>query len=158
MFSIVKCRAKKASRASRNVSFKYVQCNRKTVFSEFLVFLYQSESCFQQIGIRASVYFLLISIKADGEYDETNAATTINEDKLRELEHPNESCFRVSRCMGGGRRRFRRTKGCHGLYGSLKKMLKELRSKDKAALYMLFRAVDESGFEKIAKATTSKEA
>ena len=38
------------------------------------------------------------------------------------------------------------------------KALNELRSKDKAALYMLFRAVDESGFEKIAKATTSKEA
>ena len=39
-----------------------------------------------------------------------------------------------------------------------KKALKELRSKDKAALYMLFRAVDESSFEKIARATTSKEA
>ena len=38
------------------------------------------------------------------------------------------------------------------------KVLKELWSKDKAALYMLFRAVDESGFEKIARATTSKEA
>ena len=38
------------------------------------------------------------------------------------------------------------------------KVLKEARSKDKAALYMLFRAVDESGFEKIAGATTSKEA
>ncbi|KAK8602035.1 hypothetical protein V6N12_051857 [Hibiscus sabdariffa] len=38
------------------------------------------------------------------------------------------------------------------------KALKEARSKDKAALYMLFRAVDESGFEKIAGATTSKEA
>ncbi|XP_052478791.1 uncharacterized protein LOC128034094 [Gossypium raimondii] len=33
-----------------------------------------------------------------------------------------------------------------------------MRSKDKAALYMLFRAVDESGFEKIASTTTSKEA
>jgi hypothetical protein len=38
------------------------------------------------------------------------------------------------------------------------KALKEARLKDKAALYMLFRAVDESGFEKIAGATTSKEA
>ncbi|GMJ10198.1 hypothetical protein HRI_004689000 [Hibiscus trionum] len=38
------------------------------------------------------------------------------------------------------------------------KALKEARSKDNAALYMLFRAVDESGFEKIAGATTSKEA
>ena len=36
--------------------------------------------------------------------------------------------------------------------------LKELRSKDKATLYMLFRVVDESSFEKIARATTSKEA
>ena len=36
------------------------------------------------------------------------------------------------------------------------KALKELRSKDKAALYMLFRAVEESGFEKITRA--SKEA
>jgi gag-polypeptide of LTR copia-type len=38
------------------------------------------------------------------------------------------------------------------------KALKEPRSKDKAVLYMLFHAVDESGFEKIAGATTSKEA
>jgi Domain of unknown function (DUF4219)/gag-polypeptide of LTR copia-type len=38
------------------------------------------------------------------------------------------------------------------------KALKETRSKDKTTLYMLFRAVDESGFEKIASATTSKEA
>lgn len=38
------------------------------------------------------------------------------------------------------------------------KALKETRSKDKTALYMLFRAVDESGFEKIAGSTTSKEA
>jgi hypothetical protein len=38
------------------------------------------------------------------------------------------------------------------------KVLKEARSKDNAALYMLLRAVDESGFEKIAGATTSKEA
>ncbi|MBA0878947.1 hypothetical protein Goshw_002096, partial [Gossypium schwendimanii] len=29
---------------------------------------------------------------------------------------------------------------------------------DKTALYMLFLAIDESGFEKIASATTSKEA
>ena len=36
------------------------------------------------------------------------------------------------------------------------KALMETRSKDKAALYMLFQAVDKSGFEKIAKATTSK--
>jgi hypothetical protein len=38
------------------------------------------------------------------------------------------------------------------------KALKETRMKDKTALYFLFRAVDESGFEKIAGATTSKEA
>ncbi|KAG8501144.1 hypothetical protein CXB51_003220 [Gossypium anomalum] len=38
------------------------------------------------------------------------------------------------------------------------KALKEMRSKDKATLYMLFRAVDESSFEKIARVTTSKEA
>src|SRR3954470_7911599 len=38
------------------------------------------------------------------------------------------------------------------------KALKETRSKDKTALYILFRAVDESGFEKIAGATTSKQA
>ena len=37
------------------------------------------------------------------------------------------------------------------------KALKELRSKDKATLYMLFRAVDELGFEKSVRATTSKE-
>ncbi|GJZ29558.1 hypothetical protein Tco_0574205 [Tanacetum coccineum] len=34
----------------------------------------------------------------------------------------------------------------------------EKRMKDKAALYLLFQSVDELGFEKIAKATTSKEA
>ncbi|XP_058760440.1 uncharacterized protein LOC131633767 [Vicia villosa] len=38
------------------------------------------------------------------------------------------------------------------------KALKETRSKDKTTLYMLFRAVDESGFEKIAGSTTSKQA
>ncbi|XP_061338565.1 G-type lectin S-receptor-like serine/threonine-protein kinase CES101 [Gastrolobium bilobum] len=38
------------------------------------------------------------------------------------------------------------------------KALKKTRSKDKATLYMLFRAADESSFEKIASATTSKEA
>ena len=38
------------------------------------------------------------------------------------------------------------------------KALKETRSKDKMALYMLFRAVDESDFEKIDGSTTSKEA
>ncbi|TYG40240.1 hypothetical protein ES288_D12G077300v1 [Gossypium darwinii] len=38
------------------------------------------------------------------------------------------------------------------------KALKEMRSKYKATLYMLFRAIDESGFEKIASTTTSKEA
>ena len=36
--------------------------------------------------------------------------------------------------------------------------LKETRSKEKMALYMLFRAVDESGFEKIVGSTTSKQA
>jgi gag-polypeptide of LTR copia-type len=44
-----------------------------------------------------------------------------------------------------------------GYTAAQNKALKEARSKDKAALYMLFRAVDESGFEKIAGATTSKE-
>ena len=38
------------------------------------------------------------------------------------------------------------------------KILKEERMKDRVALYLLFQAVDESGFEKIAGATTSKEA
>ena len=36
--------------------------------------------------------------------------------------------------------------------------LKTTRAKDKTALYVLYRAVDESGFEKIANATSSKEA
>jgi gag-polypeptide of LTR copia-type/Domain of unknown function (DUF4219) len=44
-----------------------------------------------------------------------------------------------------------------GYTAAQNKALKEARSKDKAALCMLFRAVDESGFEKIAGATTSKE-
>jgi hypothetical protein len=38
------------------------------------------------------------------------------------------------------------------------KALKEMRMKDKTDLYYLFQAVDESGFEKIAGAATSKEA
>ena len=38
------------------------------------------------------------------------------------------------------------------------KALKEKRSKDKMELYMLFRAVDESGFKKVAGLTTSTEA
>ena len=38
------------------------------------------------------------------------------------------------------------------------KALKELRLKDKATLYIMFRAADKSSFEKIARATTSKEA
>ncbi|XP_061353100.1 uncharacterized protein LOC133297887 [Gastrolobium bilobum] len=45
-----------------------------------------------------------------------------------------------------------------GFTAAQTKALKETRAKDKSALYMLFRAVDESGFEKIAGATTSKEA
>lgn len=36
--------------------------------------------------------------------------------------------------------------------------MKETRSEDKTALYILFRAVDESGFEKIVELTTTKEA
>jgi len=36
------------------------------------------------------------------------------------------------------------------------KVLKDTQAKDKAALYILFRAVDESGFENMVKATTSK--
>ena len=36
--------------------------------------------------------------------------------------------------------------------------LKTTRAKDKTALYVLYRAVDESGFEKIANAMSSKEA
>jgi len=38
------------------------------------------------------------------------------------------------------------------------KTLKETRSKDKVTLHMLYRAVDESIFEKIDSAQTSKEA
>ena len=53
---------------------------------------------------------------------------------------------------------FEEPKDTTGYTAKQNKALKELRSKDKAALYMLFRAVDESGFEKIARATTSKEA
>ena len=53
---------------------------------------------------------------------------------------------------------FDELKNTTGYTAAQNKALKELRSKDKAALYMLFRAVDESNFEKIARATTSKEA
>ena len=53
---------------------------------------------------------------------------------------------------------FEEPKDTTGYTAAQNKALKEVRSKDKAALYMLFRAVDESAFEKIASATTSKEA
>ena len=53
---------------------------------------------------------------------------------------------------------FEEQKDTTGYTATQNKVLKELRSKDKATLYMLFRAVDESGFEKITRATTSKEA
>ena len=53
---------------------------------------------------------------------------------------------------------FEEPKDTTGYTASQNKALKEAQSKDKAALYMLFRAVDELDFEKIAKATTSKEA
>ena len=107
---------------------------------------------FQQIGIRADWYqrefyfnklvseriaifnkleserilFQQIGIRADGEHDGTNAATTIDEDELQELKHSNESSSRFSRRMGGGRRRFRRTKGYHGLYGGAKQGAKRI--------------------------------
>ena len=52
---------------------------------------------------------------------------------------------------------FEESKDTTGYTITQNKSLKELRSKDNATLYM-FRVVDESGFEKIARATTSKEA
>ena len=48
--------------------------------------------------------------------------------------------------------------GTTGYTAVQNKALMETRSKDKAALYMLFWDVYESGFEKIVRATTSKEA
>ena len=41
-----------------------------------------------------------------------------------------------------------------GYTATRNKTLKEVQSKNKGALYMLFRAVDESDFEKLASATT----
>ena len=52
---------------------------------------------------------------------------------------------------------FKEPKDTTGYTAAQNKALKKLRLKDKAALYMLFRAVDESGFEKITRTTTSKE-
>ena len=51
---------------------------------------------------------------------------------------------------------FEEPKDTMGYTAAQNKALKELWSNEKTALYMLFRAVDESGFEKIARATTSK--
>ena len=45
-----------------------------------------------------------------------------------------------------------------GYTATRNKALKEVRSKNKGALYMLFRVINELGFEKLASATTSKEA
>ena len=53
---------------------------------------------------------------------------------------------------------FEEPKDTTGYTAAQNKALKELRSNDKVALYMLFWAVDESGFEKIVRANTSKEA
>ena len=53
---------------------------------------------------------------------------------------------------------FEEPKDTTGYTAAQNKALKEVQSKDKAALYMLFRTVDELGFEKIDSATTSKEA
>ena len=53
---------------------------------------------------------------------------------------------------------FEEPKDTTGYTAAQNKALKELRSRDKAALYMLFWAVYESDFEKIARATISKEA
>ena len=53
---------------------------------------------------------------------------------------------------------FEESTDVEGYTAAQNKALKEMRSKDKTTLYMLFRAVDESGFEKIAGSTTSKEA
>ena len=53
---------------------------------------------------------------------------------------------------------FREPEDAAVLSAAQTKALKETRAKDKTALYTLFRVVDEAGFEKIAAATTSKEA
>ena len=53
---------------------------------------------------------------------------------------------------------FEEPKDTTGYMAAQNKALKEVRSTDKATLYMLFQAVDVSGFEKIVSATTSKEA
>ena len=53
---------------------------------------------------------------------------------------------------------FEEPKDTTGYTATQNKASKEVRSKDKATLYILFRAVDESGFENIASATTLKEA
>jgi hypothetical protein len=74
--------------------------------------------------------------------------------------------FRGRGCCRGSRGNYHSGRGCgqegyyeeNGQSSPQNKALKKARSKDKAALYMLFRAVDESGFEKIAGATISKEA
>jgi gag-polypeptide of LTR copia-type len=74
--------------------------------------------------------------------------------------------FRGRGCCRGSRGNGHSGRGCgqegyyekNGQSSQQNKALKEARSKDKTAIYMLFRAIDESGFEKIAGATTSKEA
>ena len=53
---------------------------------------------------------------------------------------------------------FEEPKDTTGYTTAQNKALKELRLEDKTTLYMLFQLVDESGFETISRATTSKEA
>lgn len=51
---------------------------------------------------------------------------------------------------------FEEPENAGGLSAAQTKALKETRAKDKTALYMLFRAVDDVGFEKIAESPTTK--
>ena len=86
---------------------------------------YQSGFYFNKL-VSERILFQQIDIRADGEHDGANVATTIDEDELWELEHPNESSSRFSRRMGGGRRRFWKMEGYHGLYGGAEQGTKKI--------------------------------
>jgi len=60
--------------------------------------------------------------------------------------------------LGGGEKSFDELENTTGYTATQNKMFKETRPNDKAVLYMLYRAVHESTFEKIVSASTSKEA
>ena len=151
---------------NRLFSLRKIERKRhKAKRSKRKMFFFSEKECFvssltQEKIVYLRFFFFLFTIWYQSQWRmwRVQVAIATNEDKLRELEHSNESSSRFSRCMEVVEEGFQEPKDTMGYTAAQNKALKEVRSKDKVALYILFRAVDESGFEKIARAITSKEA